>query len=245
MPEAHKDPERSEFATRMESVYDARAYDSHRDYSEFHPAYLQRVQSMEAAYLRMLQELGLRAAISGLQALDFGCGNGHWMARLASWGFVQSNVAGVDIREGAVRTARTLLPGCRIERSQDGEIPQLPGCFDVCFANLVFTSILDDSRRVQAASELQRVTRQGGIIFVLDFRFNNPANPNVRRVAREELRGLFAQCRLVKYRSLVLAPPLASLLAPRARWVAALLEAVPLLRTHFLAALCKQGPGES
>src|SRR5260370_3237340 len=221
----------------MESVYDARAYDSHWEYSEFHPAYLQRVHSMEAAYLRALQELGMRGAVSGLQALDLGCGNGHWMARLASWGFVQSSIVGVDIREGAVRAARTLLPGCGSDRSQDGEIRQASGAFDVCFANLVFTSILDDSRRAQAANELQRVTRQGGLIFVLDFRFNNPANPNVRRVAREELRGLFAQCRLVRHRPLVLAPPLAPLLAPPARWVAARLQPVPFLATHFLAAL--------
>jgi hypothetical protein len=137
------------------------------------------------------------------------------------------------------------LPGCRVDLSRDGEIPHAGGSFDICFANLVFTSILDDSRRAQAASELQRVTRTGGIIFVLDFRFNNPSNPNVRRVAREQLRALFAQCRLLRHRSLVLAPPLAAVLAPRARWAAALLEAIPFLRTHFLAALCKQSPGDS
>ena len=197
---------------------------------------------MEAAYLQTLQASRLRDRCAELRVLDFGCGNGHWMARLSSWGFTQTNVAGVDVRQAAVGAARTLLPGCRIDCSGDGEIPHADATFDLCFANLVFTSILDDNRRAQAARELQRVTRTGGIIFVLDFRFNNPANPNVRRVTSSELSRLFAQCQPVSRRSLVLAPPLAAVFASRVRWLAALLEAIPFLRTHFLIALRKQ-PG--
>lgn len=231
------------FVEQMEAVYRARNYDADRRYSEFHPPYLQRVQSMEAAYLSLLDAAGLSGSISQLRALDFGCGNGRWMARLMSWGLRESNLAGVDIRDAAVRAARELLPGCGIDRSEDGEIPRPDGSFDVCFVNLVFTSIIDDARRAQAATELQRVTRPGGVILVLDFRFNNPSNPNVRRVTVKALQGLMRQCTLITSRSLVLAPPLASVVAPRARWLAAALESLPFLRTHFVAGFRKTQPG--
>ncbi len=233
------------FARNMETIYAARAYDTDIRYSEFSPAYLQRVHSMESAYVRALGDLRLRESLGSLRALDFGCGNGHWMARMASWGFRHRNLSGVDIREGAVLVARELLGGCRIDYSADGAIPHADAAFDVCFVNLVFTSILDEERRRQAAAELQRVTRAGGFIFVLDFRLDNPSNSHVRKLTVGQVRGLFDHCRLVGRRSLVLAPPLASAIAPRARWLASALEAVPLLRTHFLAILARQAPGDT
>jgi SAM-dependent methyltransferase len=231
------------FATQMESVYAARSYDTDPRYSEFSPTYLQRVQSMETAHLATLRSLELDRAMDRLRALDFGCGNGHWMARMLSWGLLQENLAGVDIRANSVQLARRLLPGCQIENNRDGVLPFADGSFDICFVNLVFTSILEERRRVQAAMELQRVTRAGGWIFVLDFRFNNASNPNVRALTLAELISLFGDCRLQRSRKLILAPPLAALVAPRARWLAAALETLPFLRTHFLAALCKHSGG--
>ena len=229
----------SGFGARMEAVYASRRYDSDPRYSEFSPAYLQRVQSMETAYLAMLRRLGLDQAMDTLRALDFGCGNGHWMARLLSWGLLQDNLAGVDIRESSVQLTRRLLPGSRAEINRDGVVPFADGSFDICFVNLVFTSILEEDRRMQAARELQRVTRAGGWIFVLDFRFDNPSNPNVRAMTPASLETLFSACRRDELRTLILAPPIASLLG-RARWLATALEALPILRTHFLAALRKQ-----
>ena len=228
-----------DFATRLESVYSARGYDQDQRYSEFSPPYLQRVQSMEAAYLGVLTRVDLHKRLDQTRILDFGCGNGHWMARIISWGFPQDRVFGVDVREEGVLAARRLLPGCRIERNVDGVLPFEAESFDLCFVNLVFTSILEDARRIQAANELQRVTTRGGIILTLDFRFNNPSNPNVRMVRPKELRDLFPGCAVLEERFLVLAPPIASRVVPKARWLAALLESLPFLRTHFLSALRK------
>jgi SAM-dependent methyltransferase len=221
----------------MEAVYEMRGYDTDPRYSEFDPAYLQRVQSMECAYLEALHALGLRESLASLQMLDFGCGNGHWLARIASWGVPLDNLYGVDIRQASVVAARRLMPGCRIDQSNNGMVPYPDASFDVCLSNLVFTSILDENQRVQAAMELQRVTRPGGHIFVVDFRFNNPSNANVRRLTLRELRALFPGYDILVSRTLVLAPPLATLLSPRSKWLALALEAVPLLRTHFIAAL--------
>lgn len=229
----------SEFVTRMEAVYTQRGYDTDPRYSEFAPPYLQRVQSMEAAYLASLKNLGLHQRLDQARALDFGCGNGHWMARIISWGFRQENLCGADVREGAVRAARELLPCSKVERSTDGVLPFATDSFDICFVNLVFTSILEDTRRIQAANELLRVTRPGGAILVVDFRFNNPSNRNVRMLTRGQLQTLFPGCTLLEHRSLILAPPLAARIVPWARWLGSALESVPLLRTHFLAALRK------
>jgi hypothetical protein len=74
---------------------------------------------------------------------------------------------------------------------------------------------------------------------VIDFRFNNPSNPNVRQLTLKQLQELFSSCTVVEHRSLVLAPPIASRVVPVARWLGSVLESLPVLRTHFLAALRK------
>jgi hypothetical protein len=71
-----------------------------------------------------------------------------------------------------------------------------------------------------------------------DLRVNNPRNPDVRRVGREEIAALFPGCRLT-LRRVTLAPPLARLLAARAGTLARVLAAVPALRTHHLGVLRK------
>ncbi len=89
------------------------------------------------------------------------------------------------------------------------------------------------------AREITRVLTPGGALLWYDFAVNNPRNPNVRKVGREELRALFPELR-GRIRSATLAPPLTRMVAPRS-WVAAtLLEALPPLHTHLLAVLVKK-----
>ena len=84
----------------------------------------------------------------------------------------------------------------------------------------MLSSILDDGVRHAIASEMLRVLRPGGAVLWYDIRVDNPDNPDVRRVARDEIEALFPGCRVALTRA-TLAPPLTRLLAPRARVVRA------------------------
>lgn len=228
----------TDFAETIERVYADRNYDTDPTYSDVDPVYLQRVQSMERAYLDAMRRLGLAQHLSELKVLDYGCGNGRWAGRWIAWGAKAKNVYGVDVRQSAVDVAQQALPCCEFRICQSGAIPHANASFDVCVANLAFSSMLSDGVRAEAAKELIRVLRPGGIAFIFDFAYRNKSNPNVRPVLRSEIVDLFSGLREALSLRLVLAPPIARRLVPISRLVADAVEtSVPFLRTHRLWAL--------
>ncbi len=72
-----------------------------------------------------------------------------------------------------------------------------------------------------------------------DFKYNNPKNPNVRKVTKKELRELFPRLS-GEVKSVTLAPAITRLVAPVSWTLATALSAVPLLRTHLIAVLGKE-----
>jgi len=117
-------------------------------------------------------------------------------------------------------------------------MPWEDACFQLVIASTVFSSILDARVRELLAREIVRVLTSGGVLLWYDFAFNNPRNPHVRRVSRDEIRMLFPDL-AGPIQSVTLAPPLARAIAPRSWIVATVLQAMPLLRTHLLAVLEK------
>jgi hypothetical protein len=81
-----------------------------------------------------------------------------------------------------------------------------------------------------------RVLRPAGAVLWYDLRVDNPSNPDVRGVGRDEIAALFPGCHAALVRA-TLAPPLARLLAGRATGLARALAVVPFLRTHWLGVL--------
>jgi hypothetical protein len=79
-----------------------------------------------------------------------------------------------------------------------------------------------------------RAVKPGGWCMVFDFRYDNPRNPNVRKVTAAELRQYWPADQH-HYRTVMLAPPIARRLA-RAPYLATELLAalLPVLRSHFI-----------
>ena len=86
--------------------------------------------------------------------------------------------------------------------------------FRLVIASLLFTSILDPTVRRLVADEITRVLAPGGAMLCYDFAFNNPRNPNVRKLSKKELMSLFPSLKGA-IKAVELAPPLARLVAPR------------------------------
>lgn len=114
------------------------------------------------------------------------------------------------------------------------------GSFDLVSANTVFSSILDAESRKTLAQEMWRVTKPGGWVLVFDFRYNNPANSDVKKVTQRELKNYFAQGVNEYYQTLLLAPPIARILMPTSHLAANILTTLfPFLRSHFYFMLQK------
>jgi len=148
-------------------------------------------------------------------------------------------IAGIDLSEERISLAAKRLPEADIQAGDAQALPWRSASFDIVTQFTVFTSILDDSVRMRIALEMLRVLNPGGVILWYDFRFNNPRNPNVRGIRRQEIRQLFKGCD-IDFRSLTLLPPLARAVVSRSWLAAELLETLPILRSHYLALIRKR-----
>ena len=223
--------------SRIKEVYSQRHSGS--VYSRFDPAHLFEMQERERYLLRLLAKSGCRA-LHKHKILEVGCGNGELLRDLIKWGARPENTFGIDLIPERILEARTLCPqGISIEAGNAAEINFPDKTFDLVFQSTVFTSVLDYQIKASIALEMLRVAKPDGIIFWYDFSVNNPLNKNVKGVRLREMRRLFQDCDIVLKR-ITLAPPIARLLAPYSWIVCYFLSKVPLLCTHYLAAIRKR-----
>lgn len=208
-------------------------------------------QQKNRAFLKLLADEGLMP-LEGRKMLDVGCGDGHHLLEFVSWGANRADLAGIDLLPARVNRACTRI-GCRDDDSggpdlRVGDASHLPWpaeTFDVVHQGTVFTSIIDSTMRQDVAREILRVLKPNGVVVWYDFLFNNPRNPNVKRVRSREIRALFPRCD-VRLQRVTLAPPIARR-SVAISWIGSLLlEKLLVLNTHYLGVIRKHdGPSRS
>jgi SAM-dependent methyltransferase len=120
--------------------------------------------------------------------LDFGCGPGRFTADLAR--MVDGRAIGVD----PIQALLDLAPkseAVEYRRIEHGRIPLEDASVDVVWICLVLTCITSDRAVRTAVSEVDRVLREGGLVFLVE---NTEPQKNQRHIAfrtREEYRALF------------------------------------------------------
>lgn len=204
-------------------------------------AHLMAVQERERVFLTKLGRRGWTTA--DLECLDVGCGSGGELARLIAYGADPRRLHGVDLRDDAIVAAKNRLPLCDLVTADASELPYESASMDVVLQMTMLSSVLDEEVRQRIADEMLRVCRPSGLIVSYDF-ITNPTNTDTRGLRRDDIRRLFARCEIEMHR-VTLAPPIARRVAPGSRRLAALLGAIPLLRTHLLAFVTPPpaGPG--
>jgi SAM-dependent methyltransferase len=149
-------------------------------------------------------------------------------------------VVGVDLLPSRLRDAkRRCARGVKLSCGNGAALALPSGWFDIVLQVTVFTSILDTELRRRVALEMLRVLKPDGLIVWYDFHVNNPWNPNVRGVGRQEIRDLFPNC-AVKLQRITLVPPLTRVLAPWSWLLCVLLERISLFCTHYLGVIRKR-----
>jgi SAM-dependent methyltransferase len=223
---------------RIQAEYARRDNDSAGDlYAPWQAAPLFMHSSRKRVASQLLRRAGL-VPIEGESCLEIGFGSMGWLPDLITWGARETDLHGIELSAGRVARARQILPLADLREGDAGSLPWEANTFRLVVASTVFTSILNDTVRRIVAEEIVRVLAPGGALLWYDFALNNPNNPQVRGVGRKELRQLFPELN-GDIRSVTLAPPLARFLAPRSWAIAAMLEAIPLLRTHLIAVMVK------
>lgn len=218
--------------SRIERAYRRRAANSQRDlYDPDRPEVKIQIEQLEAALERLLERLSPRG-IEDLRFLDVGCGTGKYLRMLIALGAQPGHLVGTELLKDRLETARELTVDGPVWHL--GTLDNLDGAamFDFVSTFTVLSSILDDTLRQTLADQMWRRTRVGGACVVYDFRYNNPANPDVRKVTRTELESLFPRGQ-TEWSTTTLAPPISRPVAKLSPWLVRGLGSVPPLRSHF------------
>jgi SAM-dependent methyltransferase len=207
-------------------------------YSWFHPGHLFIMQGRERQVLALLQRHGFEP-LHVKKILEIGCGTGYWLREFVKWGARPENITGIDLLSDRVTEAKWLAPAAVNIRCGSAAALSFPdSTFDLVLQSTVFTSALDPELRQRMASEMLRVVKGEGLILWYDYHVNNPWNPDVSGVKRQEIYKLFADCR-IELRRITLAPPLVRSLAPYSWLACYILEKMPLFCTHYLGVIRK------
>jgi ubiquinone/menaquinone biosynthesis C-methylase UbiE len=206
-------------------------------YSRLNPGHLFGLQEREAAMAAMLRADGFRS-LAGLRILDVGCGRGATLRQYLEFNATPSRMWGIDLFPPFVEEARDISPGLQVLCGTASELPFPDRSFDFVSQFMLFTSVLDQSMRVQIAREIDRVLAPGARLLWYDFAFNNPANPDVRGIRLNEVRRLFPGFSLTK-RKITLAPPLGRAIGRLGPAVYHLASKVRPLCTHYMCLLKK------
>lgn len=170
-----------------------------------------------------------------INLMEVGAGGGGNISFFLQCGIKQENIFASELLPQRVQILRKNFPGITIT---EGDARNLPyqNKFDIVFQSLVFTSILDKKFKKELAVKMWDMLKPGGIILWYDFKYNNPANPDVKGIGRNEIRELFPLADSMDFYNVTLAPPLAR----RTRSLYSLINLLfPLLRTHIIAVMRK------
>lgn len=212
----------------------ADAYARRVDPSRYDPRRTDQV-AIAAARARVWGDALLRRDRVG-SVLEVGCGHGavtRWAVDVGA-----ERVVGVDLLADRLRSARAANPAIGYAQADGRLLPIATGAADVVCCSTLFSSVLDDTIATSIAAEIDRVLAPDGVVLWFDFFRDNPRNPDVRGVTRARVDRLFPGY-AARLERVVLAPPVARRLlgAPR---VAAVLEALPMLRTHLAGSLVRR-----
>lgn len=155
-------------------------------HKEHGPAALAEVTARQKAELLPL----LRAELSGNErvALDFGCGAGRFTPDLART--IGGWAIGVDPIEALLQLAPP-APAVEYRAYHPPRLPVESDSVDVVWIACVLCNITAPAMLRNAASEIDRVLRPGGLLFLIENTADKPPAPHVRYRSGAEYRALF------------------------------------------------------
>ncbi|TME03082.1 MAG: class I SAM-dependent methyltransferase [Chloroflexi bacterium] len=198
----------------------------------------QEVLAERRTLTRSLLDRGGWIPFGERRVLEVGCGTGSELAWLLTLGAAPDHLTGVDLLPDRITAARYAYPQFEFHVGNAERLDFAESTFDMVMAITVFSSILDRSMAAGVASEIVRVLRPGGGLLWYDFRYNSPANVNVRGVTARRVRELFPQLD-GRLHTVTVIPPLVRRLGPLTPIAYPVLALAPPLRSHLLGVLNK------
>ena len=126
------------------------------------------------------------------KVLDVGCGDGSSLAMFLRLGFQTENLFGMDLLEERIDVARKTYPGCNLICGDAASMKYESNQFDLVMESTMFVQITDNVVSRKIAEEMLRVTKPGGYVMLVDWRYGKPGNPGYSAVSKNRINGLFS-----------------------------------------------------
>lgn len=107
---------------------------------------------------------------SQARILDYGCGYGRTLVELSQAGF--ENLVGVDSSNAMLARAGATVARPALVRNDEHGIPLTNDSFDAALLFAVLTCIPEGDKQQSLMSELERVLRPGGLLYLSDVSIN-------------------------------------------------------------------------
>ena len=115
--------------------------------------------------------------------LDVGCGYGRTLNELHSAGY--KSLYGVDFSQGMIDRGRRLYPYLDLRKNDGSTLPFEDGTFHAVILIAVLTCIAESEGQRRLMSEIERVLKDGGILYINDYLLNTDQR-NIERYDRAE-----------------------------------------------------------
>jgi ubiquinone/menaquinone biosynthesis C-methylase UbiE len=150
--------------------------------------------------------------------LDVGCGGGGSLLNFLRFGFIPSQLYGIDILEERILEARYKYPNINWISGDAINMRFADNTFDLVFESTMFVQITDDDLAKRIASEMLRVTKCGGYILLIDWRYSKPWEAAYRGLSIRRIKELFttgSKCQIEGVFRGALVPPLGRFVSKR------------------------------
>ena len=175
----------------MTELY-SRYYDEHsEDRNDLlgNPEVAFQAFAFERANIRALQRMRLNRKTA--RVLDVGCGAGSALINLLRLGFVQQNMSGVDISADRIAEAKASLPLADLRCESADAMSYADGTFDLVTESTMFILMPDEAMASRIAREMIRVTKPGGYIMLIDWRYSKPGSSVYKALNPARIESLF------------------------------------------------------
>ncbi|MGE5860543.1 MAG: class I SAM-dependent methyltransferase [Ignavibacteria bacterium] len=209
-------------------------------YNYLNAAIFMGEQEKERALIKWINYAGLRP-LEHKKLIEIGAGSGKNILEFIKLGFLPENLTANELLSERFSNMRKIIPqnvtilkGNALELNLRGE------SFDIVFQSMVFSSILDKEFQNALAEKIWSWIKPGGGVLWYDFTFDNPRNKDVAGISYKNIKELFPQGRIKKWR-ITLAPPLSRIGTNPSSKFYYFFNLFPFLRAHLLCWIRKPG----
>ena len=191
------------------------------------------IKERETVYSKIIKEHF--SETDKIKFIEIGAGEGANIDFFRSLKIKDENIVAAELLPERAAKLREKYPQITLA---EGDALQLnfENYFDIVFQSLVFTSILEDDFKKKLAHKMWEMLKPGGIILWYDFKFNNPANKDVKGVTKAEIKQLFPSVNEIDFYNVTLAPPVGRRVGSMYEFVNSVF---PFLRTHLITVIKK------